>query len=843
MTAAFRSLLLLAVAAPLAAAQQLSITWFDWAPCQALRQLVRDFPGATVTVNCVDISVWQSTTFQDFENKAGADIVVLDSQWIGEAVDGGHIIELNDVADELDLGDYYTSALQYYGEYPPLSGRYWGIAFMGDVQMLVYNRELLRQAGHMRVPWSWSELLEMAEQFSTGNMSGRGIAGYTAPFCGRGCYDEAATTTNQILWSFGGALWDVDTYRVEGILDSASNVEALQFAKRLVDTGTGPAPNKAGYGDVVARLCNGTTAMGSIWMGFGPSFRDPDGCAASANLSYAVVPGESSHFLSLGGMGIHISKYSKNKAAAREFILWVESQSIQRRWARMGGFSPRKSVMASTNFLDDEVYNPIYAVSYPITRDFWNLKEYTQLLSLLMAGYDDVFAGQATAKQALTSMAKDMQRVLDKAYPTGPPHLPLQRLLTIPTAVYTFSDVLAALGNTLVLVCLVVNVSLRKLRYIRLSSPLVNNFILLGAAMSYSSVFITPASSTRSDADFAARCTAKLWLLNIGFSLGFGALFAKTYRVHRIFNNKNLRKVKMHDSTLLSYVGVLQLCTVFLLTLWSALSPQQKQLLVQQAADVLRSGRQVDNVVQQCSSADSNWQFVLYAYDGVLLLFGGWLTFQVRHVRVKSMNDSKLIGMCLYTLLLVSVVVVPTSFIVRSNLLGSYLLIELSVILSVTAVVLILFSPKLAFAVRYLRNKAESNASSTASAGTELRSATGRSTVARQRTTNRSSASSGHTGDDGDSSGTSSAELSKLHREIATLKRRSERLQDENDRLMTIVRSLRSPSKHKIEMVDIRKDDEDGDEDSDALDAGEDEEEEEEEAVTDDDVDVAVKDV
>ncbi len=64
---------------------KLQVIWFAWPPCDALGQLVKGFPGGQVEVRCVPIDQWHSQIFTDFVAQAGADIVILDSQFIGEA--------------------------------------------------------------------------------------------------------------------------------------------------------------------------------------------------------------------------------------------------------------------------------------------------------------------------------------------------------------------------------------------------------------------------------------------------------------------------------------------------------------------------------------------------------------------------------------------------------------------------------------------------------------------------------------------------------------------------------------------------------------------------------------
>ena len=51
---------------------------------------------------------------------------------------------------------------------------------------------------------------------------------------------------------------------------------------------------------------------------------------------------------------------------------------------------------------------------------------------------------------------------------------------------------------------------------------------------------------------FAACCAAPNWLLHLGFSLGYGAMFTKIWRVHRIATHTKTKgedKIKVNQLT------------------------------------------------------------------------------------------------------------------------------------------------------------------------------------------------------------------------------------------------------------------------------------------------------
>lgn len=76
-----------------------------------------------------------------------------------------------------------------------------------------------------------------------------------------------------------------------------------------------------------------------------------------------------------------------------------------------------------------------------------------------------------------------------------------------------------------------------------MSSPHLNNLIIIGCMLTYSSViFLGLDSQLSSVTAFPYICTARAWLLMAGFSLAFGSMFSKTWRVHSIFTDVKLNK-------------------------------------------------------------------------------------------------------------------------------------------------------------------------------------------------------------------------------------------------------------------------------------------------------------
>nr|KAG5685887.1 hypothetical protein BaRGS_001516 [Batillaria attramentaria] len=204
-------------------------------------------------------------------------------------------------------------------------------------------------------------------------------------------------------------------------------------------------------------------------------------------------------------------------------------------------------------------------------------------------------------------------------------------------------SVLAGAGLLVALTFLAANFRFRNLRYIKLSSPTMNNVVSLGCGLGYISVILYSLDGRLlSHHEFGIMCNLRLVVLCVAYSLAFGALFFKTWRVHRIMANKRLEKI-------------------------------------------------VDP-----NDPDQYWLGAMLVYKGLLLLFGLFLAWETRKIQVEALNDSKYIGMCVYNMAVVCIVGVPVSFLINNDYyVGNYAISCLFIILGDTITLCFVFVPKL----------------------------------------------------------------------------------------------------------------------------------------------------
>ncbi|KAK8727205.1 hypothetical protein OTU49_009749, partial [Cherax quadricarinatus] len=158
------------------------------------------------------------------------------------------------------------------------------------------------------------------------------------------------------------------------------------------------------------------------------------------------------------------------------------------------------------------------------------------------------------------------------------------RVDTIAPAAFVIMSSLASLGILLALAFLIFNLTYRRLKYIKLSSPRLNNTTVVGCVLVYTAVILLGLDHATLPAPhcFPVVCTARAYLLSAGFSLAFGSMFTKTYRVHQIFTRSNsagvVRNKLLKDKQLITVIMVLLAVDVVIVSAWVSVDPLTRHL-------------------------------------------------------------------------------------------------------------------------------------------------------------------------------------------------------------------------------------------------------------------------
>ncbi|XP_048589159.1 gamma-aminobutyric acid type B receptor subunit 2 isoform X1 [Nematostella vectensis] len=273
----------------------------------------------------------------------------------------------------------------------------------------------------------------------------------------------------------------------------------------------------------------------------------------------------------------------------------------------------------------------------------------------------------------------------------------VRQFIKIPLWLYIFVCLMGSLGIVLGLVFLAFNIKYRNKRYIKLSSPNLNNVVILGCILIYSTVFLYGLDGRVSDKVFTATCRARFCLLSLGFTIGFGAMFSKTWRVHQIFTNVKKVKKVVRDKDLFGMLGVIVLIDVLLLSLWMALHPPSRKVIVLEGSRKFSKDRDHEFVMhrEECTGPHSlPWLVTFYAFHSLLLVFGLFLAFETRKISVPVLNDSRFIGISVYNVVLLCAIGVPLSHVSSSEPAAGFALICAVILFCTTVTLSVLFIPK-----------------------------------------------------------------------------------------------------------------------------------------------------
>ncbi|XP_022111536.1 gamma-aminobutyric acid type B receptor subunit 2-like [Acanthaster planci] len=186
--------------------------------------------------------------------------------------------------------------------------------------------------------------------------------------------------------------------------------------------------------------------------------------------------------------------------------------------------------------------------------------------------------------------------------------------------------VFASVGIALDTVFLFINIKFKRQRAIKISTPPLNNLIVLGSLLLYTSVFLFGLDqSIFTDKEIIRICLIKYSLMCIGISLAFGALFMKTYRIHAIFS-RAVAKLKRVVITCSKLTGFL---TLFCYRMEASLWPGSGFLSLCPTANLRQESQlsrgQVKRVIEQEASSTENVTVKSYGSTNTRSVPCSWL--------------------------------------------------------------------------------------------------------------------------------------------------------------------------------------------------------------------------
>ena len=226
------------------------------------------------------------------------------------------------------------------------------------------------------------------------------------------------------------------------------------------------------------------------------------------------------------------------------------------------------------------------------------------------------------------------------ANPVQKCQVPLPMFITILIVLF-IAFILIALINTL-------NVVFREYSSVKASSHRLNHLGYIGCYLILIGIAIL-STTERFFFSLAWKiylCNSIPWLGSVGFTLTYGTVIVKLYRLYQTFvvTSRNLQRpqsgyVSMKDSSLAVVIVAMTVPVIIICAVWMSIDPiavYSNQLLNKWAKEPSYL------VFESCIINDTRfpvvWLALLLAYNGLLCIIAGFLFFLTRSISVKNFS-------------------------------------------------------------------------------------------------------------------------------------------------------------------------------------------------------------
>jgi multiple sugar transport system substrate-binding protein len=311
------------------------------------------------------------------------DIAYIDNSDVAQLAAAGFLTPVADIGVALDG---FVPALQALGNY---GGTDYAVPSLNNTVALYYHRDMLEAAG-VEPPTTWQELKETAAALTEGDTYGFVFPGINN--------EQGAFHTSPFLWSNGGGFEQ---------LNSAENVEAMNFLKGLIDDGSvSQSVVTFAIPDARDQFIAGRAAMmiGGSWLL--PQL-DPH-----TELNYAVVPVPVPEGKERGvptGGELWVISVSANRDAAKTMLECLSDPEIMLGYALV-----RNNVPSLAGLWD--AFNEELPRMEPFVVSLAGARSRTAILGTDYPRYSQAYSA---AMQSIFIGEKDAQTALDEAQATA----------------------------------------------------------------------------------------------------------------------------------------------------------------------------------------------------------------------------------------------------------------------------------------------------------------------------------------------------------------------------------------------------------------------------------------
>ena len=213
-----------------------------------------------------------------------------------------------------------------------------------------------------------------------------------------------------------------------------------------------------------------------------------------------------------------------------------------------------------------------------------------------------------------------------------------------------------------------------------MSSPVFVYLQFFGFILGYFNIYLWTGEPTD------VQCGLRPWIASIAFVLIVGPMFAKTYRIWKLFSGKGFFAKKIPDTTVLFYVGLMLVVPLILCIIWSAYEIPEPTYNDDDFDDDKRTYR--------CDGDNCRiFEGIMIGYCGCLLVLGSFFAFRARKGS-SHFNEARFIGVSIYMITFCGVVGVVLTYVLLGLPIAYYLVFCVSVMFAIFFTTLIVYYPK-----------------------------------------------------------------------------------------------------------------------------------------------------
>jgi hypothetical protein len=189
------------------------------------------------------------------------------------------------------------------------------------------------------------------------------------------------------------------------------------------------------------------------------------------------------------------------------------------------------------------------------------------------------------------------------------------------------------------------------------ASPVFCGLIIFGSWIVYGSIFVWMPSLVSN-----TTCFLRAWLLPIGFSIMFGSLFAKTYRIYKLFTDHSLNIIVVKNWRVAFYVSLIVSGQIAISIFMVSIAPIKSIL---HTIDPYRPSLSYN--VCTFSVTAKAFMIVNIVAGAGLLAWGSFLIYNIRKIPNSVYDESKIIAFLIYNTAFFAVIILVIQLVIGNR--------------------------------------------------------------------------------------------------------------------------------------------------------------------------------